>query len=86
MVLQYIINVPLLIGSLAILLIFKSDITLYLTFAVMAALSVRVLITDHSPAARGTLFLIQATIFGIGIWYVFYPERFTEMLMLFGIR
>ncbi len=85
MVLQYLINLPVLLASLYVLLAFKSDITLYLCLAIMVALSVRVLLAEASPASRGTLFLIQATLFGVGIWYALYPKRLSEALMLLGI-
>lgn len=85
MVLQYLIHLPVLGASLALLLFFKSDITLYLSIALVITLSIRTLFSEASPASRATLFLIQAVMFGMGMWYALFPERFAQLLMLLGL-
>ena len=77
-------NLTILIASLILLVFVKTDITLYLSWAVMGMVTVRSLLSGLSAGAISALILMQSIIFGLGMWYVFAPQRFIELMFVLG--
>ena len=76
-------NLALIGASLGLFAYHKADYTLYIAIAAILLTSGRLLFIKQGGSAKITLFLIQAFILALIMWYILFPRQFHDLFGTF---